>query len=49
MLSSGDTSYASVLVQKDGTVLFSYFHQVRSLREKHYLHPANIYLACVQF
>jgi hypothetical protein len=49
--SSGDTSYAGVLVQEGGTVLISYYsqHEVHNLRQKHYLHPANIYLACVQF
>ena len=47
--SGGDTSYAGVVQQEDGALLLSYYsqHEVDT-GEKHYLYPANIYLARVR-
>ncbi len=47
--SGGDTSYAGVVQQEDGSLLISYYsqHEVEK-GEKHYLYPANIYLARVR-
>ena len=47
--SRGDTSYAGVVQQKDGSLLISYYsqHEVE-IGEKHYLYPANIYMARVR-
>ncbi len=47
--SGGDTSYVGVVQQEDGALLLSYYsqHEVET-GEKHYLYPANIYLARVR-
>lgn len=47
--SGGDTSYVGVVKEEDGALLLSYYsqHEVKT-GEKHYLYPANIYLARVR-
>ncbi|MCY3771496.1 MAG: hypothetical protein OXG98_05705 [Gemmatimonadetes bacterium] len=47
--SGGDTSYVGVVQQEDGALLLSYYsqHEVET-GEKHFLYPANIYLAKVR-
>ncbi len=47
--SGGDTSYAGVVQQEDGSLLISYYsqHEVE-IGEKHYLYPANIYMVRVR-
>ena len=47
--SSGDTSYAGVLLRKDGTLIISYYsqHDIKYGRE-HWKYPSNIYLAQIQ-
>lgn len=47
--SGGDTSYVGVVQQEDGALLLSYYsqHEVE-FGEKHFLYPANIYLARVR-
>ena len=47
--SSGDTSYAGVIVQEDESVLLSYYsqHEVKYGAE-HWTYPANIYLAQIR-
>ena len=47
--SGGDTSYVGVVQQEDGSLLISYYsqHEVEK-GEKHYLYPANIYMARVR-
>ncbi len=47
--SGGDTSYVGVVRQEDGALLLSYYsqHEVET-GEKHFLYPANIYLAKVR-
>lgn len=47
--SGGDTSYVGAVKQEDGALLLSYYsqHEVET-GEKHYLYPANIYLARVR-
>lgn len=47
--SGGDTSYVGAVQHEDGALLLSYYsqHEVET-GEKHYLYPANIYLAKVR-
>ncbi len=47
--SGGDTSYVGVVQEEDGALLLSYYsqHEVE-FGEKHFLYPANIYLARVR-
>jgi len=47
--SGGDTSYVGAVQQEDGALLLSYYsqHEVKT-GEKHFLYPANIYLAKVR-
>ncbi len=47
--SGGDTSYVGAVQQEDGALLLSYYsqHEVET-GEKHFLYPANIYLARVR-
>lgn len=47
--SGGDTSYVGAVQQEDGALLLSYYsqHEVET-GEKHFLYPANIYLAKVR-
>ena len=47
--SGGDTSYVGVVQQEDDALLLSYYsqHEVET-GEKHFLYPANIYLARVR-
>lgn len=47
--SGGDTSYAGAVQHEDGALLLSYYsqHEVET-GEKHFLYPANIYLAKVR-
>ena len=47
--SGGDTSYVGAVKHEDGALLLSYYsqHEVET-GEKHFLYPANIYLAKVR-